>query len=178
MESKQSLIERARLYDQQERASDNGIGHPSGPTGLRKSRPPPATGNAAKLRRLRKLHPELHKLVMAGELTVNKAATLAGFHSPQPKPVMEHTITPTMEMELWVGPSHRGGSAFSSEAQKRELWFENRDRLMGYWANGGRRPQGFWLFESPVSWPGFAQEKSTLWAAGLLGADEKRQLVF
>src|SRR5215472_17944714 len=112
MESKQRLIKRAQIYDRQERASDHGIGHPPGPTGWRKPRAPPATGNAAKLRRLRKGHPELHARVMAGELTVYKAATMAGFHRGQHKPVVERTITLLQEMELWLGHSHRG-SAFS-----------------------------------------------------------------
>ena|SRR5262249_22003225 len=175
MESKQRLIKRAQIYNQLERASDHGTGHPGGPTGWRKPRAPSATGNAAKLRRLRKGHPELHAQVMAGELTVYRAATMAGFHSPQRKPVVERTITSTQEMELWLGPS-RGGSAFSSDEQRRRAWVEHRDRLMGYWANGGRRPQAWWKYESPIPWPGFNLERSTLWAAGLLSADEARQL--
>lgn len=175
IESKQQRIKRAQIYDQLERASDHGIGHPSGPTGWRKPRAPPATGNAAKLRRLRKGYPELHALAMAGEVTVYKAATMAGFHSPQRKPVVEHTITRLQEMELWLGRSHRG-SAFSDDDQRRQLWFEHRERLMEYWANGGRRPQAWWRFEAPIPYPGFNLEKSTLWAAGLLGAAEARQL--
>jgi len=104
VDSKQRRAKRARIYDQLERASDNGVGHPSGPTGWRKSRAPPATGNAAKLRRLRKGHPELHARVMAGELTVYKAATMAGFHRPKHKPVTitnDSTISRLQEMELW-----------------------------------------------------------------------------
>jgi hypothetical protein len=77
VESKQRLAKRARIYDAQERASDHGIGHPGGPTGWRKPRAPSATGNAARLRRLRKGYPELHAQVMAGELTPYKAATMA-----------------------------------------------------------------------------------------------------
>jgi hypothetical protein len=174
MESKQRLIERARIYDQQERASDHGIGHPSGPTGWRKPRAPPATGNAAKLRRLRKGHSELHAQVMAGELTVHKAATMAGFHSPKRKPVVERTITSTQEMELWLGP--RGGSAFNDDEQRRRLWVEHRDRLIELFAHGGRRPQAWWKFEALFKYPGFNREKSTLWAAGFLGDEERCEL--
>jgi hypothetical protein len=110
MVSKQQLIKRARIYDAQERASDYGIGHPGGPTGWRKPRAPPATGAAAKLRRLRKLHPELHAQVMSGLLTVGRAATMAGFHTPK-TPKLErgsNSITALQEMELWLGASHRG----------------------------------------------------------------------
>jgi hypothetical protein len=164
MESKQQLIKRARIYDQLERASDHGIGHPGGPTGWRKPRAPPATGNAAKLRRLRKGHPELHARVMEGELTVGKAATMAGFHTPK-KPKLErdnNSITRLQEMELWLGRSHRG-SLFASEEERRSAWFEHRDRLMGYWGNNGRRPQAWWKFEAPFKYPGFNRERSALW---------------
>jgi hypothetical protein len=183
MESKQQLIKRARIYDQIERASDHGIGHPGGPTGWRKPRAPSATGNAARLRRLRKLHPELHAQCMAGELTVSGAATMAGFNRPGPKPnsgrlkaTNNNSITPTQEMELWLGASHRGGSAFSDDEQRRLAWFEHRDRLLGYWACNGHRPIAWWKFESPIPWPGYNLARSTLWAAGLLGAAEARAL--
>jgi hypothetical protein len=177
MDSKQQLIKRARIYDQLERASDYPIGHPGGPTGLRKPRAPPATGAAAKLRRLRKLHPELWRRVMAGELTVGKAATMAGFHTPKkPKPERgNNSITLLQEMELWLGTSHRG-SLFASEEERRSAWFDNRDRLMGYWGNNGRRPQAWWKFEAPFKYPGFNRERSALWSAGLLGENECRDL--
>jgi hypothetical protein len=99
MESRQRLIERAQIYDQIERASDHGPGHPPGPMGFLK-RAPPATGNAAKLRRLRKLHPELHAKCMAGEITISKAADMA-FNRPGPKP-KGHIPTKIMSLsERW-----------------------------------------------------------------------------
>jgi hypothetical protein len=174
MESKAQLIKRARIYDAQERASDYPIGHPGGPTGWRKPRAPPATGAAAKLRRLRKLHPELWRRVMAGELTVGKAATMAGFHTPK-KPKPERTITSLQELELWLGhPRH--GSAFANDEQRRAAWFEHRDRLMSYWACNGNRPMAWWRYEAPIKWPGYNLAKSTLWAAGLLETAEARAL--
>jgi hypothetical protein len=178
MESKAQLIKRARIYDAQERASDYPIGHPGGPTGWRKPRAPPATGAAAKLRRLRKLYPELWRRVMEGELTVGKAATMAGFHTPKkPKPDRgNNSITRLQEMELWLGASHRGGSAFVDDEHRRKAWFENRDRLMSYWACNGHRPFAWWKYESPVPWPGFGLAKSTLWSAGLLETSEARAL--
>jgi hypothetical protein len=174
MESKAQLIKRARIYDAQERASDHGIGHPGGPTGWRKPRAPPATGAAAKLRRLRKLHPELHARMMAGELSVHRAATMAGFHSPKPERKPD-TITRLQELELWIGPG-RSGSTFADDAARRHAWFEHRERLMRLFAHGGRRPQAWWKFESPISWPSFSRERSTLWTAGLLEAAEAREL--
>jgi Phage integrase family len=114
MESKAQLIKRARIYDAQERASDHGIGHPGGPTGWRKPSAPPATGNAAKLRRLRKLHPELHALCMAGELTVNGAAEMAGFNKPGPKPKSGRIPTKIMSIsERW-----EAGLLGANEAQR------------------------------------------------------------
>jgi hypothetical protein len=119
---------------------------------------------------------------MAGELTVSGAATMAGFNRPGPKPnsgrlkaTTNNSITPTQEMELWLGPS-RHGSAFANDEQRRSAWLEQRDRLMELFAHNGRRPQAWWRFEAPFKYPGFNLERSTLWAAGLLGAAEAREL--
>lgn len=181
-DQKQRRAKHAQAADQRERASDHGVGHPGGPTGWRKPRTPPATGNAARLRRLRKGFPELHKLVLAGELTVYQAAVAAGFRTGphrQPKqasaPELPNSITGTQELELWLGA---GGklSAFVNDDERRRLWFEHRDRLMRWFAHDGRRPQAWWKFEAPFKYPGFNQERSTLWAAGLLGAAEARAL--
>jgi hypothetical protein len=184
MNEQQRRAKYEQALDQRERSSDNGIGHPSGPAGWRKSRKPNATGNAARMRRLRKEFPELHKLVLAGELTVCAAATAAGFRRRrQPKPVIVSqipstaiAITPQQEMELWLGPSHHHGSAFSDDDERRRLWAAHRDRLMRWFAHDGRRPQAWWEFEAPFKYPGFNQERSALWAAGLLGAAEARAL--
>jgi hypothetical protein len=180
MPTKQQLIKRARAWDEYERASDQGRpGHPSGPAGWRKPRPPPATGAAAQLRRLRKSFPELHARVMAGEITVGKAMKMATYNRPGPKPKghipNNNSITATQEMELWLGRS-RHGSAFRDDEQRRALWFEHRDRLMGYWGNNGRRPQAWWKFEAPFKYPGFNRERSALWEGNLLGAAEARAL--
>ena len=47
---------------------------------------------------------------------------------------------------------------------------------MQLFAHGGRRPQAWWKFEAPFKYPGFNLERSALWAAGLLGAAEAREL--
>jgi hypothetical protein len=170
MDQKQKRIKQARIYDAQERASDHGIGHPGGPTGLRKPRAPQVTGNAARMRHLRKHFPELHALVLDGKLTVDAAMSAAK------RPKADPTITRTQEQELWLGKSHRGGSAFSDDDERRHAWFEHRDRLMQSFAHNGRRPQAWWKFEAPFKYPGFNQERSALWAAGLCGAAEARTL--
>jgi hypothetical protein len=69
------------------------------------------------MRRLRKQAPALHAKVLAGELNVWEAVTMAGFNRPQQhKPVVERTITSLQEMELWLGASHRG-SLFASDEE-------------------------------------------------------------
>jgi hypothetical protein len=183
MDPQQRRAKRAQAADQRERASDHGVGHPGGPTGWRKPRKPPATGNAAVLRRLRKGFPELHRLVLAGALTTYQAAIAAGFRGrkgQQPKLVVvkpsANMITPLQEMELWLGPSHHG-SSFTSDDERRRLWVENRDRLLRLFGQDGCRPMAWWWYESPVPFPGLKLQRSTLYAHGLLGEAEARALV-
>jgi len=147
------------------------------------------------MRRLRKLHPELHALVLAGELTVSAAATAAGFRGPERQArarsvvavtnrhppgagrleISMHAITPLQELELWLGAGGKP-STFANDDERRRMWFEHRDRLLRWFAHDGRRPQAWWKFEAPFKYPGFNQERSTLWAAGLLGGAEARAL--
>jgi hypothetical protein len=61
-------------------------------------------------------------------------------------------LTHEQEMELWLGPSHRG-SAFGSREELHQAWLKHRDRLMCAWAKHGKRPAGWWEFESPVAYP-------------------------
>jgi hypothetical protein len=112
-ESKAQLIERARRYDAVERASDHyGPGHPGGPKGFM-TRAAPATGNAARLRRLRKLDPELHAQCMAGELTVTKAMTM--YNRPGPKP--SKPTKPRAALGSWSAWGARGASARGTVAR-------------------------------------------------------------
>jgi hypothetical protein len=83
-------------------------------------------------------------------------------------------------MELWLGPSHNG-SSFENDAHRREMWFRHRDRVMRQWAKGGRRPVGWWLYESSQfglqRYPTYQYERSVLWeAAGVLSEEERAQL--
>jgi len=161
-------------------ASDQGPGHPPRPTGLRPSRAPRATGNAAVLRRLRKGFPELHGLVLAGKLTAYQAAVAAGFRGrKRQRPVVVNTaaITPLQEMELWLGASHHG-SSFASEEERRRIWEAHRERLIRWWGTDGRRPQAWWRYDAPnIPYPGYARERSLLYEHGLLGEAEARALV-
>jgi hypothetical protein len=124
----------------------------------------------------------LHQLVLNGELTPFRAAVTAGFcrrKGRRPKPVVVNlsaiAITPLQEMELWLGPSHHG-SAFASEEERRRLWTEHRERLMRWWGQDGHRPQAWWRYESPIPFPGYARERSTLFAAELLTKSERAAL--
>jgi hypothetical protein len=92
------------------------------------------------------------------------------------KPQIDRSTTDLQEAELAWGVSHRLGSTFNNDEEAREAWILNRDRIMNLFAFGGRRPMGWWRHESPLPWPGFSRERSTLWEAGLLGAAERRAL--
>jgi hypothetical protein len=92
------------------------------------------------------------------------------------KPQIDRTTSSLQEAELAWGTSPRLGSFFSTDEEAREAWILNRERLMSLFAFGGRRPQGWWKFESQIPWPGFSRERSTLWEANLLGAAERREL--
>jgi hypothetical protein len=184
MDQKQRRAIRAQTNDIQDRLNEHGPGRPGGPLGwppARKGRP---TGNssAAIIRRLRRDHPELHQLVLAGELTPYRAAVIAGFRRQGRKPkrpvvvnLSAIAITPIQEMELWLGPSHHG-SAFASDDERRSLWIENRDLLMRRWGQDGHRPQAWWRYDAPIPYPGPARERSALFEAGLLTKPEIKAL--
>src|SRR5262249_16205794 len=84
-------------------------------------------------------------------------------------------LTHEAELELWLGPSHRG-STFSSREELHQAWFKNRDRLMTAWAKHGKRPAGWWEFESPIPRPRYGTEQSVLYEAGLLSDAERAEL--
>jgi hypothetical protein len=81
------------------------------------------------------------------------------------------------ELELWLGPSSNG-SAFRDEAELREAWTRNRDRLMQQYGHDGRRPMAWWEFEAgDLRHPGLDRERSFLFERGLLADDEKAALL-
>jgi hypothetical protein len=83
-------------------------------------------------------------------------------------------LTGDQIQELWLGPP-AGGSAFAGDEERRVAWFRQRDFLM---TSGGRRPMAWWHYEAgDLSYPGYDLERSTLFAAGLLGAEEAAELL-
>jgi hypothetical protein len=79
------------------------------------------------------------------------------------------------EMVLRYGEDPRW-DAFHSEEEHRDAWLRNRDRFLAQYRYG-RRPQAWWQFEAPIPYPGYDCEQSTLYDAGLLGDEERAQLV-
>jgi hypothetical protein len=77
-------------------------------------------------------------------------------------------------MELTIGPGAMG-SYFRTRDELRAGWEAAREELPQR-SQPGRRPQAWWEFDAPFPYPGLDFERSTLWRAGLLSADEKHQL--
>jgi hypothetical protein len=88
-------------------------------------------------------------------------------------------LTHAQEIELWLGP-RSDGSSFVSDEHRRVMWFRHRGRFMQLWAKGGRRPMGWWLYESPFRsrrHPGTDHERSILYEfSDVLSADERAEL--
>jgi hypothetical protein len=83
------------------------------------------------------------------------------------------------EMTLWLGapPANDIEPGFASEDDAREAWFRNRERLMAHFASNGKRPLGWWWFESSVPFPGYFKQRSTLFEHDLLDAAERAELL-
>jgi hypothetical protein len=70
-----------------------------------------------------------------------------------------------------------GRPGFASDEERRESWFYHRDRLLQH-CTCGRRPMAWWRYEvGDLRYPGYDGERSTLYQAGLLGEDERRELM-
>jgi len=171
---------RAQADDLGDQQNAFGCGRPDGA----KRRPQRPKGNSreALLRRLRRDFPELHGLVLRGEITPFAAACAAGFRKmpgrqPAKRPLDPLELTCDQMQELWLGCAEHRPSTFANEEQRRELWFRHRDRLLGWWGQHGRRPQACWEFESSIPFPGPDLERSTLYAAGLLAEGERAELL-
>jgi hypothetical protein len=84
-------------------------------------------------------------------------------------------LGPVELMELTIGPPVRG-SCFRDQQSLRAAWETARAELLQR-SQPGRRPQGWWQFDSgDLQYPGEHLERSTLWRLGLLDEGEKRQL--
>jgi hypothetical protein len=83
------------------------------------------------------------------------------------------------EMELWLGPSHNGGSSFESDEHRREVWFRYRDQVMRRWGKNGKRPYAWWRYESPFPsrrHPGVHEQSILYEFTDALGEDERAEL--
>jgi hypothetical protein len=87
-------------------------------------------------------------------------------------------ITADQELHLWMGGGPSGNpQQFASAETRRAAWQLHRGRLVGVLPSApGRRPQAWWEYEASIAWPGYDRERSTLYAAGLLGEEEKAAL--
>jgi hypothetical protein len=77
------------------------------------------------------------------------------------------------QMELTIGPGVMG-SVFPDRESLRAAWEQSRVALLRR-AAPGRRPQGWWEFDAPdgLTFPGIDRERSALWQAGVLSAEEQ-----
>jgi hypothetical protein len=84
-------------------------------------------------------------------------------------------LTRAEEMELWLGPRPER-ALFKTEKMVRAAYFANRDRLLRWWGNGGRRPLAWWHCEGPIDFPGLEFERAVLYELNLLSATERVEL--
>lgn len=57
-----------------------------------------------------------------------------------------------------------------------ERWQRHRERMMAH-MRPGRRPEEWWQYEAPISWPGYDNETVALYEAGLLSDEEIAELM-
>jgi hypothetical protein len=78
---------------------------------------------------------------------------------------------------LIYGPDRRWADAFADEQEVCEAWNYHRARILTSYRHG-RRPWAWWAFESgDLRYPGHDRERAILFEAGLLGEEEREQLV-
>ena len=88
-------------------------------------------------------------------------------------------LSVAQQTALWLGENPHT-PAFTSAAQARKAWKENRVVLMHLLAHDGRRPVGWWAFEAPkkrLRYPGYDFERSYLYQHGILTEPEQRELL-
>lgn len=87
-------------------------------------------------------------------------------------------LSGAQEMHLWLGAGPRDEPApFPSDEARRAAWLLHGPRLRGVLPMAsGRRAQAWWDYEAPIAWPGYDRERGALYAAGLLGVEEKAAL--
>jgi hypothetical protein len=132
--------------------------------------------------------------VRAGKFSAHTAAVAAGIRERPPtmrlktvaRKWAEFKLYPpgraARDMEVWLGPPPDGRSEFASEADARQYWFAERDRLWPLLARDARRPWAFWYFEAgpgATRWFQSDYESAILYEAGpgFLADDERAALV-
>jgi hypothetical protein len=134
---------------------------------------------------------DLVAAVQRGEVTAYQAAVEAGIRkrarplevdtsAARRREFRRHPDRVRCDAEMWYGPDPDPGhaSAFETVERARRYWADNRARLMPILAVDGRRPWGWWAFEADAPrHPGYDRERSTLYEAGLLGAEEAAELL-
>jgi hypothetical protein len=86
-----------------------------------------------------------------------------------------HKLSFWEELSLEYG-NRSEGLGFASDAERREAWLRHRDELLAK-CRAGRRPDAWWTYEAPFRRPEYEREPARLYEAGLLGEEEKRELV-
>jgi len=79
-------------------------------------------------------------------------------------------------MELWLGPNRSSGSLFSSREELVQAWKQHREEIMRQWGSHGRRPAAWYEFEWEGPRPSYATERSCLWRANVLTAEERSEV--
>ena len=93
---------------------------------------------------------------------------------PLQRPRRGH-VTNAQWWELRLGPNP-SGSVFTSKEELKSAWERAREGMMAF-LNPGRRAMGWWEFDAEgLRYPGYDLERSVLWRAGKLRADERLTL--
>jgi hypothetical protein len=79
-----------------------------------------------------------------------------------------------LSLEYGERSDHPG---FASDSERRAVWQQHRDKFLAK-QRPGRRPDAWWDYEAPFRRPDeYEQEPARLYAAGLLDAEEKAELI-
>jgi hypothetical protein len=86
-----------------------------------------------------------------------------------------HQLNQEQELSLHYGDLP-GRPAFAGDEERQASWAHHRDRLLAEYRHA-RRPLAWWAFESSFHWPGREHERSTLYRAEVLSADERARVM-
>jgi hypothetical protein len=85
-------------------------------------------------------------------------------------------LTHAQQMVFRFGYDEKWDAAFVDQADYEATWALHRDRILSNYRHG-RRPQAWWILEAPFAYPGYDEERQTLFAAGLLEPAEREEVV-